>query len=94
MQNRSIGVNVVSGGVRVSGGHLYEVEAPTEAAAETSFTNLEGSSNLLRNHNTTKVVYSTNYSSSFHIYKNLLALQDLTVSICKHTRFILLLLSF
>ena len=32
-QNLSNGVNVVCDGVRVSGGHLCEAEAPTEAAA-------------------------------------------------------------
>ena len=35
--------------------------------------------------------YSMNYSSCFHIYKNLLALQSPTVSICKTRRFILYL---
>ena len=34
-------------------------------------------------------LYSSNYSSGFHIYKNLLALQSPTVSICKTRRFIL-----
>ena len=55
-QNLSIGVNVVSSGVRVSGGHLYEVEAPTKAAAETSLTDSHSPSNLFRYNHTTQIV--------------------------------------
>ena len=44
---------------------------------------------LLSYYNTS--LYSSNYSSGFHIYKNLLALQSPTVSICKTRRFILYL---
>ena len=45
-------------GVRVSGGHLYEVEAPTEAAAETSLSYPHSPSNLFGDNYTTKVVYT------------------------------------
>ena len=68
IQNLSKGVNVVSKGVRVSGGHLCEAKAPTEAAAETTLTNLHGAPNLLRNHNSAQIVDSTNYSCCFHIF--------------------------
>ena len=59
---------------------LYEMGRPR---------NSHRAANLFWNNHTTKVVYSTNYSSCFHIYKNLLALQSPTVSICKTRSFML-----
>ena len=53
--NFSSSVNELSSGVRVSGGHLYEVEAPTEAAAETSLTYAHSAANFFRNHHTTLI---------------------------------------
>ena len=52
--------------MRVSGGHLCEAEAPTEAAAETSLSYPHRSANFLGYNNTTKVVNSSNNSCCFH----------------------------
>ena len=62
-QNLSKSVNVVCDGVRVSGGHLCEAEAPTEATAETSFTNPQSSTNLFRNNNPSQIIYSSHKTS-------------------------------
>ena len=61
--NFSSSVNELSGGVRVSGGHLYEIEAPTEAVAETSLANPHCSSDFFGYYNTTKVVDSSHFAS-------------------------------
>ena len=55
-----------------------------------SLTNSHSSSYLFRDNNSSEVIYSSHNSSCFHIYKNLLALQICTVSICKTRRFMLL----
>ena len=47
-------------GVRVSSGHLCEAEAPTEAAAETSFSYPHCAADFFWDNNTTKVVNSSN----------------------------------
>ena len=49
--NFSSGVNELSSVVRVSGGHLCETEAPTEAAAETSLTDSHCSTDFFGDNN-------------------------------------------
>ena len=56
-----------------------------------AFTDSHCSSNFFGNNNPSQIIDSSNNSCCFHIYKNLLALQSPTVSICKTRRFILYL---